>query len=597
MPTAMLWLLLAGAPATDARAQAQAVIDAAHTEQTRGCYTVTLPKRASIAAPWRAELLAEYIDWVPSSWIIEIDRTPDGARVRWTNDDGRRELALDDTQIAALDRWAAVAVLLAGATMKEDGICAHGGSFASHVSERSVTIRAHGRALVHTIATQPIHEDLVDGLPEMASTWTSAELEKLANGWLLGVAPVEIPFAEAQKKLAKLTAKPRAKGRAAIEGRLLADRLAGGDDRRAVELLRRKGYDEEALRLDLRTTSVADLPDRIAPLLCDGEWRVRQAALAELDRLGGNARAPLLHATTCKLDEHAQVQTLQELAALGPDPATSTAIDAAAATTKPLRVQVIARELRFADSGRDADFDFLVRTATGGTAPLLDMTDEQRLALVALDRIATRAPKRAPEIAAIAAGMLARIPMSAHATYSGMSQLVGVLGRLDGKRYEQDIRRVLAHDDASVVVDAIRALESVDLQAASLEARTRVAMYAKDPKLSGGYSWNVLPYFELLIRTDAKKALPDLRRALARLEASDEAEPWKLGSARALVQYFALVEDAHRAAAALELVRSHGPPSTSVRDYWRDRWGAHGVDETTLAAAAADHERRVAAWQ
>ncbi|HWB79537.1 MAG TPA: hypothetical protein VG755_31460 [Nannocystaceae bacterium] len=593
---AMLWLLLAGAPATDARGQAQAVIDAAHTEETRGCYAVTLPKRASIDAPWRAELLAEYIDWVPSSWIIEIDRTRTGASVRWTNDDGRRELVLDDAQVAALDRWAAVAVVLAGATMREDGICAHGGSFASHVPERSVSIRANGRALVHTIATQPIHETLVDGLPELASTWTSVELERLATGWLLDVEAEQIPFAEAQKQLAKLTAKPRAKGRAAIEGRLLAHRLASADDRRAVEVLRRKGYDEEALRLDLRTASIADLPDRIAPLLCDQEWRVRQAALAELDRLGDNARAPLLHATTCKLDEHAQVQTLQLLAALGPDPATSTAIDAAAATTKPLRVQVIARELRFIESGREADLEFLVRSATGGTAPLLDLTDEQGLALMALDRIASRTPKRAPEIAALAAGMLARIPMSAHATYSGMSQLVGMLGRLDAERYEQDIRRVLAHDDASAVVEAIRALAIADLEAAAREARTRVAMYAKDPKVSGGYSWNVLPYFDLLIRADAKQALPDLRRALARLEASDEVEPWKRGSARALVQYFALTKDHDRAAAALELVRSHGSPSIAVREYWIDRWSAHGIDEASLAAAVDDHDRRVASW-
>jgi hypothetical protein len=593
-------VLVALAPAADAshRAadRAQALLDAARYPGSEACIDVALHPTSILTAPYTVEVQIQYGDWLPSSSLVEIERGIDRAVVRRTTAAGRRELELTAAQIAELDDWGQTSRVLAAATDRSMALCMHGTGFTSHLAAHAVILRRGAVELMHTAPTQPNIDDLTNGLEAFAAAWTARELHKMLDGWLHAIPAEPIPLAEAKLRLGKLPARAKAKGRAAIEARLLAHRVAAAGDRSLVALLRRKGFDDDALQLDLRTTPRAELGGRLAPLLCSRAFEVSQAALAMLDELGPDARTPLLHAAKCHLDEWAAVKILTRLSALGPDPAIDKVVDAATSTGRPLRLQVMARALRLRARGDERDLEFLERVANGPVGELLEMSDEQRIAVTELEAVASTLPGHRARIASLAAALLTRIPLHAHASYSGMSQLVDMLGRLDAKGYEAEIRRVLAHTDASVVVDAIEAIARFDLQGASGEARRQVRLYNDGKTTGAGYSWYVLPYLELLIRAEATKSTGELRRALVRLEKTDEADAWRLGSHRAVLSYFGATTSAEQAAAALEFVRAYGRPGAELTSFWLARFADEGFDERAIEGAVSEFERRASGW-
>ncbi|MFO0631994.1 MAG: hypothetical protein U0168_04000 [Nannocystaceae bacterium] len=592
----LLHLVAPAAAPVPLPASARELLDGAQTERSRACFDIVLPKPAAAPTRYTVELLAEYGEWVQSSSILELERSSTGATVRETTHEGVREAVLSPEQREQLDRWAAIALELSRAQQRDKDTCFGGFAFASHVASRTLALRDGTDTLLSTEPSQALEPSLENGLQAMRISWTVRTLEHLVQQWLLDVAFAPMPTDEARATVRRLPARGRGKGRAAILARLAAATLGASTDRKSVELLRRKGFDEDALRLDLRTTAAARLPVVAAPLLCSGDFVARSEAFAALAPLGAAAQAPLLHALRCTKDEWFEVEVLRRVAALPGNADVRKAIDDATASTRPQRVQVVAHALRFAAGGAEDDLAFVERIASGASGPLTEMSEPQRVAWAELVAMAGRQAELRPRVAALAATTLERIDLAAHATYSGMSLLVDAIGRFDAATHDRALRRVLAHDDASVVAQAISAIASHDLEGGAREARRRLELYLRGHGGATGYSWYVLPFLPLWVRADDREALPLLRKALPRLREGGEADPWRLGAHAATVQYLAVKGASARAAAALEFVRSHGAASPALRSALRDRLAADGVDDRALDEAAAEFDRRVRTW-
>lgn len=387
----VLALALALAPAgASLPRDGAAVIARAQTRETRRCRTITLPPLEPVRAPYQVELFAVHLAATSAS-SIEIERTDRGATVTRLDVHGRRIVALDDDEARQLDRWAALAIQLSRARTREpvrdDLLCPAGFGHASHMPSRTVVIATNAGEQLRAGPLQPIFDSLTFGVPAVTASWTVNSLEGALSRWLAGAAPVEVSAGEASEQLRRLPHVGAGKReRAVVLGRLYADVLARRGDRSAIALLARKGYELEALQVELRTMADSDATGVLAPLLCAPEWVVRDEALRAAERLGAKAGAALLRAQDCAPDPWADEAVVRRIAALPRDPETRAAIDAATASTRPLRVQVAARGARLREREDAADRGFLEATARG------DAADEAELA-----RTELAARPRAPQ--------------------------------------------------------------------------------------------------------------------------------------------------------------------------------------------------------
>jgi hypothetical protein len=144
--------------------------------------------------------------------------------------------------------------------------------------------------------------------------------------------------------------------------------------------------------------------------------------------------------------------------------------------------------------------------------------------------------KRA-ESAAMIRSLLERIPMDAHADYSGMRTLVSNLGLLGEPNDLELLTRYCEHDDASMVVTAIYAVARIKPELALEKARGRIRNYLEGMGRNVSFGWYVMPYFDLIFWQEDKSAIEILERALEKkLKDEPDRTDW-VAEARLLLDY------------------------------------------------------------
>jgi hypothetical protein len=580
-----------------AMARAQRLVQEARSEAHRRCVKLswtTAPTR--LPGTYRVTLHAEYPPMSDMEWTIDVERTPGRATVRVFDNRGVRYATIP---LRTLDAWARTAIHLARVQETETCVEHQSFGFASHVSRRTLAIEAaDDEVLMQTPHLQPYLElldDENDGTELFAGTWAIRELEALAFRAAKSVAPEPVELDEVRAALRSISGTNPSPtsidrpGREVVETRLFAHHLAQHGEERDVDLLLRRGFEGLAFSLSLRRVPDEDLPDLASAMLCASDSMIVDAGLGVVERLGERARGPLLAGLACEpaTEYYSYVPNIvQQLARLGGhDRATLEALrKIGGPEAKPkLRVAVAAALWTLAHDAKQLD----VLAKIGAAKVNEEMSDAQRDALRHLSVFAARKPELQVKYAPWFAKLLHSIPLASHPTFGGVDMMVRIVSDLGGRTYDAEYRRILAHDSSDAVLAAIQAIASYDKQAAAREAHVRVKKHNAGEVDGAIYSWNVLPYLDLFIETDATYALPDLEAALLLLRKSYERDTWKLGSHEATLAYLRARTKKQKASAALAFIRANGLQRASFDAYCMTQLG---LTEAELEQAKRRHE-------
>lgn len=609
LPILALLLALAGPAAAAplqpddrrAHAAAKAAITRARTRAHRAAWTLTLPADATtVPDRYSVVLVANYVDHAPSAAVLTVERTPGRAVAERITDDGvhRGELPVDE-----LDAWLRTTQHLQRAAERQrgDGIRMFGFRTASHVPYRSITVRSLDAATpldLTLAADQPIYDDLDNtSVERFGHTWSVRTLERLMRGHLGESTRVPVDDALRREVLARLTNLPPRTGpreradRVGTEAVLYAALLVAWRHAPAIPAVRARGFLELARQLELETMPESQRIAALGELLC-GDYGLRKFSLPLARKLGAAAMAPMLAALRCPLDEYALSDQVDAVAALMPSAAASTALRELAARGPPERVLVaIDQALLLRDHDDAARVRLMARADVPLAPPELRMPDPQSRALAALHAEALRDSSRRAALVPVIRRVLASIPATAHETYSGMDALAGYLGDLGGPDDLPALHALLATQTGSVVVTIIHAIAEHDLAAAVAAARRQIARYARGAAGSS-FGWDVREYHALLLRADARSAVPELQRALTRARRDPNINDLDRRGQRAIVRYLSSRTDAIRAAEILAYVTAAGALDPELLQLLRARHGADLSDAAMQAALAAN----VAAW-
>jgi hypothetical protein len=595
-----------GKPDRAAMARAQRLVQEARSEVHRRCVELswtTAPTR--LPGTYRVKLHADYPPASEMEWTVDVERTRGHAAVRVFDHRGVRHAKIPPR---TLDAWARTAIHLARVQVTETCVEHPGFGFASHVSSRTLAIEAaDDEVLMQTPHVQPyldlLHEEH-DEMEQFASTWAIRELEALAFRAVKKVAPEPVPLDEARAALRSFSGGDPSSGspgqdragqdREVVETRLFAHHLAQHGEERDVDLLLRGGFERLAFSLSLRRVPDEDLPDLASAMLCASDSMIVDAGLGVVERLGERARGPLLAGLVCEpaTEYYSHVPSLvQQLARLGGrDPATLEALRKIGGPEAKPKLRVAVAVALWTLDHDTSQLDVLAEI--GAENVNREMSDAQREALLHLSAFAAREPALKSKYAPYFAKILQAIPLTAHPSYGGVDLMLLIVSDFGGRTYDAEYRRFLAHDSSDAVLAAIRAIATYDEQAAAREAHVRVRKHNAGEVDGAIYSWNVLPYLDLFIETDATYVLPDLEAALLLLTTSYERDAWKLGSHEATLAYLRARTKKHKAAAALAFIRANGPQRASFYAHCTTQLG---LTQAELERAERQHEGLVAA--
>ena len=587
-----------------AHAVASAAVSAARSPGHRRDWKVTVPAAATVVpARYSVVLVADYVQYAPSASVVRVERQAGRATAEMLTDSGvfRGELP-----VAALDEWLRTTEHLQRATQtwQAGGIGLTGFRSASHVPYRAIEVRSLDPSAPLDLVLagiQPIHGDMDEAsdVARFAHTWSVRALERLVRAHLGESTIVAVDETLQREILARLNSLPRRTGstdrvvadRDVTEALLHAALLDRWSYRPAIAALRERGFTALARHLDLVTMPE---PQRIAALkdmLCGG-YHLRRLATPVARDLGRKAEAPLLAALRCELDEYELAALVAEVASLPTSPAVTKALEALAARSTPERVRIAVDQALLRRNHDAAARTRLTALADRPVAPDHDMPDAQRSALEALVAEASTDLSRRPDMLALIHRVLASIPATAHESSSGMDMLASYLGQLGGPADVPALTALLATQHGSIAVTIIHAIARHDLDAAVGHARQQIDRYPQEAEGSS-FSWNVASYHALLLRADARSALPELRRALARARRDREILDLERRGQQALVRYLSATSDAQRVRHLLAYVAATGELEDDLAELLRVRHGAARISDAALERAVAAN---TAAW-
>ena len=621
-------LLLAAAPASaaplqgadrEAYAAATAAIAAATSRAHRKNWRIDVPAGATaVPARYSVVLVANYVNYAPSAAVMTVERDGQRAVAEWITDD---EIFRGELPVAALDEWLRTSQHLQRATQtwKGRGIGLNGFSHASHVPYRSIAVRSLDPATplgLEIAAAQPIYRDIRDSgeVADFAHTWSVRALERMIHVHLDAKAKVPVDEALRREVLARFIKMSAGTGdasasraeRATTEALLYAALLDKWRYRPALAALRAGGFPELAQHLDVVTMLPAQRGAALAEMLC-GDYGLRKLALPVVRDLaarpgsrrsapdgpdpGKEAEVALFTALRCDLDEYAAAELIDVVERLPGSASVSDGLRGLVGRHPSERVrQAVDRALLL------REHDAAARTRLTAAADLLlagdqKMPESQRFALTALYSEALADPPRRAALLPVIRRVLASIPASAHETYSGMDMLARYLGELGGPGDLPQLHALLATQSGSVVVTIIDAIAGHDVGAAVGAARREVARYARGAE-GASFGWNVGSYHALLLRADARAALPELRAALARARRDRHITSLERDGQQALVRYLSARSEAERVRQLLAYVAATGELGPELAAVLRARHTT-GLDDAAMQRSIAAN---TAAW-
>lgn len=587
----------------EAHAAATAAIAAARSREHRKIWKIVVPVEATAVPPrYSVVLVANYVNYAPSAAVMTVERDGRRAVAEWITDD---EIFRGELPVAALDEWLRTSQHLQRATQTWRGgdLGNVGFSHASHVPYRSIAVRSQGPAtplVLEIAAAQPIYRDIRDSgeIEDFAHTWSVRALERMIHVHLDAKAKVPVDEALKREVLARFIKMSAGTGdantlraeRATTEALLYAALLDKWRYRPALDALRAGGFPELAQHLDVVTMIPAQRGAALAEMLC-GEYGLRRLALPVVRDLGKEAEAPLFAALRCELDEYAAAELIAAVERLPRSASVSAGLRAMVGRHPSQRVrQAVDRALLL------REHDAAARQRLTAAADLLlaadqKMHESQSFALTALYSEALAEPAQRAALLPVIRRVLGSIPASTHETYSGMDMLAGYLGQLGGPGDLPQLHALLATQRGSVVVTIIAAIARHDVAAAVSAARREVDRYARGAEGSS-FGWNVGSYHELLLRADARAALPELRAALTRARRDKHITSLERDGQQALVRYLSSRSEAGRVQQLLAYVAATGELGPELAGVLRARH-TEGLGDAAMQRSIAAN---TAAW-
>lgn len=534
-------------------------IEAVRTPEHRRLYRIDVPRRPRLPAQYEIVLHANYIDRVPGSRAIRISRTARGAHGELIDIDGIHAGPLDAAEVDAL---ALTVFFFASATQQlNNPVLGLGGSggYASHMPRRAIELRS--RSLnASTEYAQPltIELDEHDDVADFAHAELVERLESYARTHLTAHRRTMTPGVATELRQ-RLVATPmdrsplddyRRQDRETVVARLLAHHLAQTQDRSLLPLFRSRGLLDQARSLDLRSTPTERRTAVLIRALCAADYEEYAPALRFVGELGERGRAAVREALHCVRDPQATMNIIGLLHQPSMRRRDYLRLRALMLSNRGEVQRVAAASRLLSSRSRGRALELLVAVAWRPVSEAMPDAQSRAITALGIDEQRRGSPRAHGERLA---RLLSTIPLSAHATYSGLTFLVGQLGHFEPARHHAQLVRLLSHSDASLIVRVIETLAEVDQPRALAEIRARVRMYAEGREQSAGYTWEVRPYVPLLIRWRSAEALPELRAVIPRMTTHDVDHRF-VPEHRALIRYLAATA-ADRDAALLELER------------------------------------------
>ncbi len=595
-----LGVALAGAPATaaaqagadgTARREAVAAFERVRTNHHREAWRLTVPRGPS-HLPARYEILyhAKFISEVETHVAVRIERTPEGARGELIASDGVHRAALPRDEVDAFAR-AAFYMLGSTQTLRDRTSGFGGGGYASHMPERTIEIAGLSGSTFHvsTEHWQPISDelDLYASVDHVAHTLLVERFEAMLDLYLRG--PVE-PWSGALQAelLARLRAIPRGEtllddyrrdDRDCVVARLLAHLLVPHLDASFVPMLDRKGLEEAAYALSLRTMPEDALIGILPRLICATDWRVESPALARTAELGGVQRRILREALGCSAGQSSFEGVAQQIEHLGPLPPDFDVLARIAHRSRDPRARTAAASLvaRLGPvSTRAAAVEALFDVFENATDAMVRSDAYYRIAAVGIDE-----PEVAARLDAATDAALDAIPLDS--SHSDQQYLVMAAVSSDPESHAAALERLTAHSDVAIVVTVIEAMERYDVHAALAAIHRRLLRFANGRGTFATFDGELFAHVASILIHDDRDALDALRRARARLPPDQDAA---LGL-EPLERYLASQVPQERVAAILDLARARHEIRPDVREVLLARHAGDGLTAEAIDAAAA----------
>jgi hypothetical protein len=579
------------APDRRARAQARAVLEGARTPEHRRDYRLVVPNEPSrLPARYVIAHHSNFIAFVESSRVISVERDADGARVELLDPEGVARAPLPAGEVDAFVRLAYY--LSHARSVQARPIFSGGGAYASHVASRRIHIEGEGLSLTTTYA-QPIVDEVEYGdLEHFVLTQLTERLEAMVDAHVTAAHRVpldDVMLADIERRLRAI---PRGDtplsqydrdDRDAVVARLLAQQLVNARVEPAVPLLRRKGLDEQAFLLALRTTPVEDLPLALPGLLCSNEWDLHHPALQLAEEHREQSRAALLYALGCRLSDD-KVERLLDALARAPklEEQSLRPVRRLISNARSPKLRIAAAKTLWVIERDEAAEQLLRSVALGGGRPQA-LQDVQLDAFMA---IAAGIDRKGPErrvVAELALEVLRGIPMATSGERLSVSIVMEKLWQYGDAQDGEALLPWLEHADPGLASDAVEFMERLDPELARSEARERVRRYARGVGRAD-YAHAVGPFVQLLVRHEEQAALDDLHAAtvLLRAEAPAARDPRRRAHA-ALVGYLEAAPT-KKAEALVHWLERTPELERLTHEVLR---GRHGLDEAAFDRAEA----------
>ena len=170
---------------------------------------------------------------------------------------------------------------------------------------------------------------------------------------------------------------------------------------------------------------------------------------------------------------------------------------------KDLRSRIAAASLLLTKTSEQKYFAYLFKIAqTPVKSGMEHVYDAEPEAISAIVSYAQSSKQKRKEVASLVRKQLGRIPMSAHADFSGMRPLVAYLGLVGEPSDVGILTKYCAHEDASLVVTAIDAIAKLNPDVALEKVRRQIDRYVKGKGQNLSFGWYVAEYLDLIFWQD-----------------------------------------------------------------------------------------------
>jgi hypothetical protein len=384
---------------------------------------------------------------------------------------------------------------------------------------------------------------------------------------------------------------------ASIEAQLYSRLAVEWALKEALPELHRLKLDDTAARLEI---AIADDPVPLLQAAITGEdFGLFQWSLEFVPRLpASQQRAVLLNSLARAPGGYRVRSLLEQLRNVEISEEETDTVVAFYRAASDLRSKIAAASFLLDRGKQESYYEFLMCEALRPQARQDDIYAPQRDAVRAIIRHASEHGQRRQSAAAMIRTLLKRIPMDAHADYSGMRTLVSALGAIGDDSDLQLLERYCEHNDASMVDSAIHTISRMDPKLSLDKAQEQIRRYLRGRGRNPSFGWYVGSYLDLIFWQDDQSAAGLLQQALQKFRSELRGEDARVTHTRLLLDYLRARGTEQRTKAALayanarridqawlrdvgqRLVRSGADPAQCAPllepdpDHWSRRWGS-----------------------